>query len=155
MKIQFSLPVVALTVGLLAALTSIPAKAGGIEPFESINAKAYIDKCWSLSKEDRDSGVTGRMRSGTMKTVHCMHDVIVEQASEMFEPDVLSPQEVKDKLLKIIKAYGSLYWAIYNSHKRCDRFCGTDKHVYHLSAYTSLLEKIIRDMINERNEVRF
>jgi hypothetical protein len=114
-----------------------------------------IDTCWALSKKDRDSCVTGRMRSGSARTARCLQNIILDQSEEMFEPDTLSRQEVLEKTDKISEGYQTLYWAIYNTHKRCDRFCGTDKHVYHLSAYTSLLEDIIKDMINERNEVRF
>ena len=73
----------------------------------------------------------------------------------MFEPDTLSRQEVRDKLRKISEGYQTLYWSIYNSHKRCEGRCGTDRHVYHLAAYTALLEGIIRDMVRERNEARF
>ncbi len=141
--------------GLLAVLTAVPASAGGTEPFEPIDSEAMIEKCWALSKEDLNSGVTGRMRSGTMKTVRCMQNEIVEQAGEMFEPDVLSRQEVRDKLDKIRNGYGSLYWSIYNEHKRCGAECGTDRQVYHLGAYTALLEDIVRDMVRERNEMKF
>ncbi len=84
MNIRIPLPVMVLFLGLLFALTNFPAKAGGTEPFEPINAKAMIDTCWALSKEDRDSGVTGRMRSGSARTAGCLQNVIVEQASEMF-----------------------------------------------------------------------
>lgn len=155
MKIRIYLPMLTLCLGLLIALTDFPARAGGTEPFEPINAKIFIEQCWALSKDDRDSGVTGRMRDGTMKTVRCMQGFIVDQAAEMFEPDTLSRQDVQGKLDNIRKNYGSLYWSIYNEHKRCGVECGTDRDVYHLAAYTALLEDIIRDMVRERNFMKF
>ena len=73
----------------------------------------------------------------------------------MFEPNILSRQDVRDKLRKISEGYQTLYWSIYNEHKRCGVECGTDREVYHLGAYTALLEDIIRDMVRERNFMKF
>ena len=140
---------------LTAAVASSHAKAGGNEPFEPIDAKALIDACWAISQDKRDSGVTALMRQGGAMSVRCLKDVILDQAQAMLEPQVLSRRQVKEKLDKIGNAYGSLYWSIFNEHRKCSRWCGTDRHVYHLARYGGLLEKIIQDMVNERNEVKF
>ena len=53
------------------------------------------------------------------------------------------------------KGYQTLSWAIYNRHKACSfprMECGTFYHVFHLGRHSHLLEKIIRDMIKQRNE---
>ena len=129
--------------------------AGGTEAFEPIDADALIEKCWLISKEDRDSGVTARMRSGGARTAKCLQDVILDQVEAMFDPKTLTRKEALEKLHLISEGYQTLYWSIYNQHRKCARWCGTDRHVYHLGAYTALLEKIIRDMVDERNEIGF
>ncbi len=130
------------------------APAGGREPFEPIDAEALIDACWAISREDRDSGVTARMRSGGLKTGLCLEDVIVSQAKEMFETDDLERIKVREKLDQLRNSYGGLYWSIYNEHNGCSP-CGTHGQVLHVLRYATLLESMIRDIVEERNDLRF
>ena len=83
--------------------------SGGTEAFNPIDADALIEKCWSISKEDRDSGVTARMRSGGLRSALCLEDVIVSQLTEMFTPETLERIEVKNKLDQLRHSYGALY----------------------------------------------
>jgi hypothetical protein len=131
------------------------ARAGGEAPFTPINPDALINGCIEKSQAKLDTGVTARMREGGAEIVRCYEKIILDQASGMFNPEYLSQEVLKSYLDKIRYGYQKLYWALYNGHKKCDLWCGTDKHIYHLSAHEELLEKIIRDMIEERNEVRF
>ena len=129
--------------------------SGGTEAFNPIDADALIEKCWSIFKEDLHSGVTARMRRGGARSAKCLQDVILDQVEAMFEPKTLTRKEASEKLQLISEGYQTLYWSIYNQHRKCARWCGTDRHVYHLGAYTALLKKIIRDMVRERNEIGF
>lgn len=129
--------------------------AGGTEAFEPINADALIEKCWSISKEDLDSGVTARMRGGSARSAKCLQDVILDQVEVMFEPKTLTRKEASEKLQLISEGVQTLYWSIFNQHRKCRRWCGTDRHVYHLAYYADLLEDMIRAMVHERNEIGF
>ena len=141
---------------LVGALPSHAPLAGG-NPFEPIDAQPLIDACLALSKEDRDSGVTARMRSGGARSIGCLQGVIRDQAEALFDEESLNSLDLEEQLTKIRKGYQTLYWAIYNDHRAC-RFprmeCGTFYHVFHLGEHSSLLEKIIRDMVEQRNEYR-
>ena len=142
---------------LIGALPSHAPLAGG-DPFETIDPKPLIDACWALSKEDLDSGVTARMRSGTMRSIRCLQNVIRDQAKALFDEETLKSMNLEERLTKIREGYGGLYWAIYNDHRGClpsRTGCGTFYHVFHVAALSSLLEEIIRDMIVQRNEYRF
>ncbi len=131
------------------------APAGGREPFEPIDAEALIDACWAISREDRDSGVTAGMRSGTARTAECLENVVYDQARAMFDLKRHPLREIRERIALIREGYQKFYWSLYNEHKMCRLWCGTDKHVYHISYYAKLLEEIVRDMVSERNEVGF
>ena len=131
------------------------ARAGGEAPFTPIDPDALVNACIKKSQPDFDSGVTTRMRKGGAKLVRCFKQIILDQADDMIEPSYLSREDLLSYLDMISLGYGKLYWSLYNEHKQCDRWCGTDKHLYHLGKINGLLEQIIRDMIRERNEVRF
>lgn len=141
---------------ILSIICQLPSvQAGGIQPFEPINAEALIDACWKISKEDRDSGVTTRMRHGSARSIRCLQNVILDQVDAMFDPKYLSREQAKKQLRKIIEGYQPLMWSIYNEHKSCGVECGTDRHVLHLGDHAALLEDILKQMINERNEFKF
>ena len=129
--------------------------SGGTEAFNPIDADALIEKCWSISKEDIESGVTARMRGGSARSAKCLQDVILDQVEVMFDPKTLTRKEAFEKLQLISEGVQTLYWSIFNQHRKCRRWCGTDRHVYHLAHYADLLEHMIRDMVRERNEIGF
>lgn len=137
---------------LVLAIVSSHAKAGGNQPFEPVDAEKLIKACWDISEEARASGVTAVMRSGTLDTVLCLEQVILDQVEVLFEPEYLSRTEAQKKLKRTRMAYGGLYWSIYNEHRGCDPMCGTIRHVFHLAENARILEKMIRDMVKERNE---
>lgn len=153
MKTRIPLPVAAFYVGLLAVLTAFPASAGGTEHFEPIDSEAMIEKCWALSKEDRDSGVTGRMRSGAANTIGCLEKVVLDQLQPLF-PDgkYMSRKQAREHLDRIRIGVQKLYWSIYNEHVGCDPFCGTIYQVFHLSPNARILEDMIRALVRQRKE---
>jgi hypothetical protein len=154
MKKQFRRwPAVLLTLAMLS-LSTAPTLAGGDEPFDPIDAQKLIDACWAISKEKRDSGVTGKMREGSAITAGCFHQVIIEQAEAIFEPEYLEKVQIEKRLDQLADAYQGIYWSLYNEHRGCGISCGTMYHVFHLGAYTGLLQKMIRDMVSQRNKYR-
>ena len=89
---------------LVGAFPSHAPLAGG-NSFQPIDAKPLIDACWALSKEDRDSGVTGRMRSGSARSIGCLEGVIHDQAEALFDEETLDSLKLKEQLIKLRKGY--------------------------------------------------
>ncbi len=154
MRTYWKLKLLCVLSGLWTAV-SIPTAMAGGKPFQLIDAEALIKACWAISEVKRASGVTGLMRKGAAETVGCLKEVILDQVEIMFEPEYLSREQATKELDRIRDAYQGLYWSIYNGHRGCDPSCGTMKHVSHLAENASLLEKMIRDMIAQRNEYKF
>ncbi len=144
--------------GLLLCISlavSAPASMAGAEPFQPIDAKALIKPCWDLSEEKRSSGVTATMRQGALDTVLCLEKVILDQV-EILLPDGqnLSRAQAEEKLERLRFALGSFYWSIYNGHIGCKGFCGTMWHTAHLNKIAHVLEGVIGDMADQRNQYR-
>ncbi len=137
---------------LVLAITSSHAKAGGNQPFEPVDAEKLIKACWDISEEERTSGAIRIMRYGAAKSAGCLEEVILDQVEVLFEPDDLSREQAQKHLDQLQNAYQKLYWAIYNDHRGCYRRCGTARQVLDPAVYAHLLEKMIRDMVKERNE---
>ena len=152
MRTYWKLKLLCVLSGLWTAVSMPTAMAGG-PPFEPIDAETLIQPCWAISEEKRASGVTALMRKGTLETVLCLERVILDQVEILF-PDgkYLSRAQAQEKLKRLRFAYGSLYWFIYNEHQGCDPSCGTMKYVFHLAENAALLEKMIRDMMEQRNQ---
>ncbi len=144
------LRVLAAALALLAVI-GFGQMARALEP-RSVDPEKMIKACWKISKKDRDSGVTGRMRHGAARTVGCLEEVIIGQVKIMFEPDVLSAAQAQKYLDQLRNGAGKLYWDIYNNHKGC--FCGTMYQLLHLSGIADILERMIRVMARQRNEFR-
>ena len=144
--------------GLLLCISltvGVPAGMAGAEPFQPIDAKALIKPCWDLSEKKRASGVTARMRQGTLDTVLCLEKVILDQVEILFPDGInLSRAEAEEKLERLRFAVGSFYWSLYNGHKGCDGFCGTMWQVLHLAKNADFLEQMIRDIADQRNRYK-
>lgn len=119
-------------------------------PSEQVKEKAQkaIDTCWAISLEDRDSGVTTRMRSGALDSALCMEKHIVELSQKyLFKNNPDKVQRVKEDLEKFRSGYGHLQWMLYNEIDSCfegiNAGCGTMYHSVHNSAYAKSLEDVI------------
>ena len=134
---------------------SAPAAMAGAEPFQPIDAKALIKPCWNLSEEKRASGVTATMRQGTLDTVLCLEKVILDQVEILF-PDgkYLSRAQAEKKLERLGSAIQTFYWSLYNEHTGCKHFCGTMWQVFHLAKNAHVLEGVIRDIVDQRNQYK-
>lgn len=119
---------------------------------EIADADKLIEGCWGISKELRSTGVTGLHRIGTGRTTQCLWRVIMDQVEALFEENTLSRRKMREYLDHLSTGSQKIYWVLYNEHRGCDPFCGTIFQTFHLSAYASILEKIIRDMISQRVE---
>ena len=140
--------------GLFLAVYA-PAAVAGAEPFQPIDAKALIKPCWDISEEKRSSGVTATMRQGALDTVLCLEKVILDQVEILF-PDgkYLSRAQAEEKLERLRFALGSFYWSLYNEHTGCKHFCGTMWQVFHLPKIAHVLEGMILDIAEQRNQYK-
>ncbi len=132
-----------------------PAAMAGAEPFQPIDAEALIKPCWDLSEEKRSSGVTATMRQGALDTVLCLEKVILDQVEILF-PDGqnLSRAQAEKKLERLGSAIQTFYWPLYNGHVGCKGFCGTMWQVFHLAKNAHVLEGVIRDIVDQRNQYK-
>ena len=153
MKTRFPLPTIFLFLALCAGQFISPSHAWSAARKDVPEAQTLIDACWEISRKDRESGVTGRMRNGAANTVGCLEEAVLDQLQHLF-PDgkPLSREKAQEHLDRIQIGVQKLYWSIYNEHAGCDPFCGTMYQVFHLSPNARILEDIIRTLIRQRKE---
>ena len=117
---------------------------------QPVDADALTEACRKISNEmAMNTGVTGLIRWGILRSAICLEYVILDQVAIMFESEYLSRQEMRKKIDDIRNAYGSFYWSLYNGHRGCEP-CGTMNQVVHLFAYTELLKGMVKDIIRQR-----
>jgi hypothetical protein len=136
-------------IGLLIAL-GLPLAAGAASPdWAEIDPEPLIDRCWSISQEDRDSGVTVLMSQGAANTIDCLEEEIVRHATAFFKTK--NEEEIRQLVSDLDKPYAEFYWVMYNENKGCEPSCGSMYHMFHVGALASLLENILRDLVSQRN----
>ncbi|NQV45128.1 MAG: hypothetical protein HQ501_09510 [Rhodospirillales bacterium] len=140
---------------LIVTFPSSHAGAGGYDPdFKPLDAQILIDECVSKQQALLDTGVTANMREGMAKIVGCLQDVIVELTPVLFEPDVRTPEDTREMLDAISKAYQPFMWQLYNEFRGCPGYCGTLYHIFHLTSYANVLDDIIHQMVDQMNEAQ-
>lgn len=120
-------------------------------PYEPVDAEKLIAECWAISKEKRDTGATFVMYSGTIETVSCLENVVLDQRDEMFRVDIMPRAVFKDWLNKIRVGHLNFYSAVYTEHMGCTP-CGTENALYAPWFHSKLLEGMIRNMIEQRDK---
>ena len=149
----FSLPRIA-ALALVAVLANICVTGAAFAQnaqFNSAEAQKYIEDCWAISKEDRDSGAIGRMRHGTVRTATCMEKVILDLTERIFDRDTYTREKMQKRLDAIRENYERLIWDIYNENKGCPP-CGIMYQLEHAFRYAQLLEGITKHMVLAKNE---
>jgi len=145
----------ALTALLIVAWPAAHAAAGGYDPdFKPLDAQVLIDECVAKQQALLDTGVTATMREGMANVVGCLQDVIVDLTPVLFEPDVRTPEDTREMLATMNKAYGSFMWQLYNEFRGCPAYCGTFQQIFHLDEYAMVLSTMIRRMVDQMNEAR-
>lgn len=136
----------------LSLYATTPAFAEGVGPSERLDAQAMIDACWDETHELR-SGSTANAREGILLSALCLEERILDQFEVLFSPTVLTRDEAAAQLESIRRSYGGLYWKLYNAHQGCGA-CGTQYHTMHVDAHARLMERILRDAIDQRNQYK-
>lgn len=147
---------------LVVALASSVALAGGddssyhpqkrVEHNPPLDAKPIIAHCWKISLALRSTGSTSAHRNGAMDTAICLENAIAEHATALFAENEADKKKILQQLEQIRSGYGGLYWSIFNDVKTCDFSCGTIFHSFHNWKLAKLYEKILTDIIAQRNE---
>lgn len=120
-------------------------------------AQQIIDACWAESQDDRDSGVTLRMRQGTTDSVHCMRDHILSLSKNtLFKNNPDMQTEIEESLNAVISDVGRLYWNLNNSHDVCTESpCGTMYTLFHNESVAKVMENILRDFYQKIAEYEY
>ncbi len=110
-------------------------------------AQKAIDQCWAISQDDKNSGVTARMRDGGIKTAMCLKEHILKLSAQvLFKKDAARQKEVADELQQIYESTGRMYWLLNNEHDACTiEFCGTMYTIFHADQMAVTMENILRD----------
>ncbi len=135
-----------LTVLLCATSSSLSYASDEGRELAKEKAQKAIDACWAISQEDRDSGVTGRMRSGALDSALCMEEhTLMLSETVLFKNNKQAQAEVKESLEKITDGTGRLYWLLHNSHDGCGGACGSMYQILHNSQVAKEMEEVVRD----------
>ena len=112
MKTRIPLSMMILIIVLFATPFLSQSRAWGADSKAIPDAQTLIDACWEISRKDRESGVTGRMRSGAADTVGCLEEVVLDQLQPLF-PDgkYMSRKQAQEHLDRIQIGVQKLYWS--------------------------------------------
>ncbi len=117
------------------------------------DAQKIIDACWAISLEDRDSGVTARMKSGTYRTIDCLTTQI-----SSISKDYIKNSDNRTEFLRELQVYTSSGYTLYNhiflSHSGCQP-CGSFYNVAYTAHVANLLEQIIYTMFAQAEDHSF
>lgn len=143
------------TAGGLDSLTNQLADKSAVAKYpvdgDLLDAQKIISECWSISEKDRDSGVTSRMRSGSINTSICLKDQILLISIRLFENKYYLRQEMISDLEILSRITGRFYWGLYNQLNSCIPFCGTIYHTFHAVMIARMFEGILRDVVDQHN----
>ncbi len=125
------------------------------KPYQPIDAKVLIDACWEISKEKREGpdANTGTMRQGSVESIKCLEEEILRNGGILLGKKGMDRATMKGHLDSIRTGVGKLYWTIYNEHKGCKiGACGTIHTLFHLPPIAEIFEKLLKDIVDQRNE---
>ncbi len=123
------------------------------KPLDFADKKAA--ECMELSREERDSGVTARMRSGMQKSVICLKAAILQRAED-------APLKKQDKVARLSKAIdvweeqdAEILWMMHNERDDCSAgMCGTMYQVTYLGDHYAMLTQMLRNIDHSVQELR-
>lgn len=152
MRFHFTVVLAIISIGFNASTGRADTDNGNpdVEAPYKIAAQKIIDKCWAMSEEEISSGVTSRMRQGTLDSAQCLKDHIILLAEKYLYPQ--SPElidQTKQDLTQAAAAYSGLYWNLYNQMDSCRPSCGTMHYVRSDAAYAYLLQNILSDIYRQ------
>jgi hypothetical protein len=141
------------TLAVIALLTfSAPATA--FAEWENLDADEIVEACWTSGQEDIDSGVTARMQRGIAVTAQCLRTRILENAAPLFAATGYTAKQQLADLDRITQSAGSFYAHLYAQNRACAPACGTLPRIQAGAEIPDLLERVLRNVVETRNQYR-
>ena len=146
MPIRRSVLLILLTV--LSAAETRQSWAGGMSAPDLPDPQAIVDACWTVSKDDRESKTSPRIRGGHAKTHRCLEREILDlHESLRFGNFGLNREKMAKELENLRKAVGALYHMIYYDNAACAPQCEPPDPALGQRRYAAMLERMIWNMI--------
>lgn len=138
----------------LATLLACAAPAAAHAEWEALDADAIVEACWTDVQPDIDSGVTLRMQKGIAAVSQCLRTRIMENTAPLFAATGYTPKQQLADIDRLTQSAGSFYWKLYNENRACAPACGTLARVQAGAEIPDLLERLLRDVVETRNQFR-
>lgn len=127
----------------------VPARAA--LAYEPVDADALIKACEAPAKKFWSTdATTSDLAKGEWTYAACLEDVFQEQYKVMFDQKEYPVAWARDDLAQLRVSVVGLYSAIYMRHRGCP--CGTIGYILYPGEYSHILERLIRQLVKERNE---
>ncbi len=139
---------------VVAALLACSAPAPAFAEWETLDADEIVEACWTSGQEDIDSGVTARMQRGIAVTAQCLRTRILENSAPLFASTNYTAKQQLADLDRITQSAGSFYARLYGQNRACAPGCGTLARVQAGAEIPDLLERVLRNVIEVRNQYR-
>ena len=137
----------------LAALLACAPAAAHAE-WETLDADEIVAACWAAVQPDIDSGVTARMQQGIAAASQCLRTRIMENAAPLFAGTGYTPKQQIADIDRYTQGAGAFYWKLYTETRACAPACGTLARVQAGAEIPDLLERLLRDVVETRNQFR-
>lgn len=133
---------------LFTLMLLIPARPA--VAYEPINADTLMKACEAPAKKFWDSGVISEMKRGDWAYQDCLEKIFLDQIKVMFDPEDYPVAYARHDLSLLYNAVTLLYRNIYMEHKGCP--CGPSGPLRYNAEYSSILEGMIRQLVEQRND---
>lgn len=141
------------TLAVIALLT-FAAPATAFAEWENLDADEIVEACWTSGQEDIDSGVTARMQRGIAVTAQCLRTRILENAAPLLAATGYTAKQQLADLDRITQSAGSFYAHLYAQNRACEPSCGTLARIQAGAEIPDLLERVLRNVVETRNQYR-
>lgn len=138
----------------VVALLTCSAPAPAFAEWETLDADEIVEACWTAGQDDIDSGVTARMQRGIAATAQCLRSRILENAAPLLASTSYTPKQQLADLDRITQSAGSFYARLYGENRACAPSCGTLARIQAGAEIPDILEQVLRNVIETRNQYR-
>lgn len=138
----------------LAACLACASPAAARADWQPLDADQLVEACWASGQADIDSGVTSRMQQGIATASQCLRTRIAETAAPLFAGTGYTPKQQLADIDRVTQGAGGFYARLYAQNRACAPACGTLAPVQAAAEVPDLLERLLRDVVEVRNQYR-